>query len=172
MVVVLEKAGDHGGETIAGQKISGGVRELRAPTEVVFEDDFEFRAGRDENDLLVEFGGGAEPFGVPGGDLAEKGATHFLAEHLDHEVEMSSEDADALLKGRFREQFTGIEQVTGPAEQPWIVKCAAPGTDTGTAGDLDHVKRGFGCGDVAIADDGNATDGLNDLPDAFETDGA
>ena len=87
-------------------------------------------------------------------------------------VKMPAQDANPLGKVRLGEQFVRAQQVGGAAENPRIVERASTDAHAGAARLRDHVTRGLGRGDVAVADDGDAADGCDDGADTGEVDGA
>ena len=60
----------------------------------------------------------------------------------------------------------GLQVLQGALEDPGVVEGAAADADARAAGFVEHLFGGFGGDDVAVADDGNAFDGLDDGADA------
>ena len=87
-------------------------------------------------------------------------------------LEVAPQHPQAFGKRRLREELAGAEQMIRAAENPRIIKRAAADAHAGAAGLVEHMFRGLGCGDIAVADDGNFFDGFDDGTDAREIDAA
>src|SRR5262249_25065027 len=66
----------------------------------------------------------------------------------------------------------GLQVLQGALEDPGVVEGAAADAHAGAAGFGEHFLGGFGGDDVAVANDGNCFDGLDDGADAGKVHGA
>ena len=84
--------------SLTAEERTRGIDELPAPAKILLENVMELRPRGNHHDLFRERLGGSEPLGRPRRDFAKHPAPMRLAEHLDHQVQMTAQHADALLE--------------------------------------------------------------------------
>ena len=126
----------------------------------------ELRLAREQHHLLVELIRRTEPLRVPRRDLAEHPAPVLLAEHLDHQIQMPAQDANALRELRLRRQHARVQKLPRALENPRVIERPAPDAHPRAACLVEHPLRRLHRRHIAIADDRNPLHRLRHRADA------